>query len=155
MLDRLEDLSRQALDDALVSEMAVRDQEFEAEKSEGAEKNEGEEVKSSEGEEDKRNNTLSIEIRIALLTLIRSIRYFAVHLGGFKAELPELDRISYREDAETIELSESEKGAIDEARKKKELQILGSIAVKDNPKDPYVKLPDAITEIEKMCKDLC
>lgn len=154
MLDRLEDLSRQALDDTLVSEMAVRDQEIDAEKSEGAEKEEGEEVKSNEGQEDQ-NNTLSIEIRIALLTLIRSIRYFAVHLGGFKAELPEIDRISYREDAEGIDLSESEKGALDDARKKKELEILGSIAVKDNPKDPYVKLPDAITEIEKMCKDLC
>ena len=49
------------------------------------------------------------------MQVIRSIRHYAQHLGGFKEELKELDRISYSENQEAIELDEEEK-ALDEKR---------------------------------------
>jgi hypothetical protein len=43
---------------------------------------------------------------------------------------------------------------IDETRKEDELQCLGTIGF-NNPKDPYVRFPDAISKVDQMCKDLC
>ena len=100
---------------------------------------------------DKKSTT--IQIRITLVQSIRSIQHYALHLGGFKEAVPELDRISYREDVESIELDEEEK-VLDEKRLEEELEILGPIGYK-NAKEPYVRFPEAINEIDQMCKDLC
>jgi hypothetical protein len=74
-------------------------------------------------------------------------------MGGFKAEVAPLKRLSYREDQQSIEL-EGEEIEEDEKRADEELEILGSIGFK-NAKEPYVKFPEAIGKIDQMCKDLC
>ena len=97
--------------------------------------------------------TISIRMRVALVQAIRSIRHYALHLGGFKEELPELVRISYQEDKEAIDVEEEEKEA-DLKRQDEELEVLGPIGFK-NASEPYVKFPEAIVGIETMCKELC
>lgn len=97
--------------------------------------------------------TITIRMRVALVQAIRSIRHYALHLGGFKEELKELDRISYSEVQESIEVEEEEKEA-DLKRQDEELEVLGPIGFK-NASEPYVKFPDAIIAIETMCKELC
>ena len=92
-------------------------------------------------------------MRVALVQAIRSIRHYAMHLGGFKEELKELDRISYSENQESIEVDEEEQEA-DAKRQDEELEILGPIGFK-NASEPYVRFPEAIVNIETMCKDLC
>ena len=76
-----------------------------------------------------------------------------MHLGGFKEELKELDRIAYRENTEAIDVDEEEKEA-DLKRQDEELEILGPIGFK-NASEPYIRFPEAIVNIETMCKDLC
>ena len=97
--------------------------------------------------------TISIRMRVALVQAIRSIRHYAKHLGGFKEELKELDRVSYSEDREGIDVEEEEKEA-DLKRQDEELEVLGPIGF-NNASEPYVKFPEAIVGIETMCKDLC
>jgi len=48
-------------------------------------------------------------MRVALVQVIRSIRHYALHCGGFKEEVKELDRISYSEDKESISVEDKEK----------------------------------------------
>jgi hypothetical protein len=74
-------------------------------------------------------------------------------LGGFEKPVDELQRISYSEEKEGIELDEEEK-ALDDKRIDEELEVLGSIGFK-NAKEPYVKFPDAISKVDDMCKQLC
>jgi hypothetical protein len=50
-------------------------------------------------------------MRVALVQVIRSIRHYALHCGGFKEEVKELDRISYSENQESINVREDEKEA--------------------------------------------
>lgn len=85
--------------------------------------------------------------------MIRSIRHYALHLGGFKEETAELARITYTETRESIEVDEEEKEA-DAKRQDEELEILGPIGFK-NATEPYVRFPEAVVGIETMCKDLC
>jgi len=99
------------------------------------------------------DQTVSQRVRVALVQVIRSIRHYALHLGGFKEEIKELERITYTETRETIIVDEEEKEA-DAKRQDEELEILGSIGFK-NASEPYVRFPDAIVGIETMCKDLC
>lgn len=85
--------------------------------------------------------------------MIRSIRHYSLHLGGFKEETPELARITYTETRELIEVDEEEKEA-DMKRQDEELEILGPIGFK-NANEPYVRFPEAVVGIETMCKELC
>ena len=129
LIDQLEDLCEEALDDNLTSNKAIM----------------------VSGKTNER--TITIRMRVALVQAIRSIRHYALHLGGFKEELKELERISYSEVQESIEVEEEEKEA-DSKRQDEELEVLGPIGFK-NASEPYVKFPDAITAIETMCKELC
>ena len=102
---------------------------------------------------DKPDKSLSIQIRVTLVQIIRCIIHYATHMGGFKDPVEPLKRISYREDVESIELAEDEKAG-DEKRADEELEVLGSIGFK-NAKEPYFNYPTAIGKIDQMCKDLC
>lgn len=126
MIDQLEDLCEEATTDDLTQTMASSV---------------------------KKNNTVSIQMRVTLVQAIRSIRHYALHLGGFKEELKELERITYTEDKETIEVEEEDKED-DLKRQDEELEVLGPIGFK-NASEPYVRFPEAIVNIETMCKDLC
>lgn len=57
------------------------------------------------------------------------------------------------EERASIELDDSEK-PIDDKRKEEELEVLGSIGFK-NAKEPYMKLNDAIKQIDSKCKEMC
>jgi hypothetical protein len=85
--------------------------------------------------------------------VLRTIMHYSNHMGGFKAEVAPLQRISYKENQQSIEMDEEEK-ALDEQRAEEELEILGSIGFK-NAKEPYVRFPEAIGKIDTMCKELC
>ena len=74
-------------------------------------------------------------------------------MNGLKEALPQVPRITYREDQDALEMQEAEK-TLDEKRCEEELEILGSIGFK-NAKEPYLKYPEAIAKIDQMCKDLC
>ena len=102
----------------------------------------------------KEKDSLSIEIRINLVSVVRMMIHYGKHLGGFKAgEEPEdLPRISYLEDQEDIALQESEI-EIDTTRMADELEHLGPIGF-NNSNEEYFKFPDAIMNIDKTCKDL-
>lgn len=126
LIDQLEDLCEEANDDNLTKSKIT---------SSGAEK------------------TVTIKMRVALVQVIRSIRHYALHCGGFKEEVKELDRISYSENQESINVREDEKEA-DLRRQDEELEILGPIGFK-NASEPYVRFPEAIVNIENMCKELC
>ncbi len=99
------------------------------------------------------SKSLSVRMRVTMVQVLRSIMHYANHMGGFRAEVAPLPRISYREDQASLELDEEER-AVDETRAEEELEILGSIGFK-NAKEPYVKFPEAIGAIDKMCKELC
>jgi len=88
-----------------------------------------------------------------LVQVIRSVRHYALHLGGFKEEIKELERLTYIETKEAVEVEEGEKEA-DHRRQEEELDVLGPIGYK-NAIEPYVQFPTAIEKIEKMCIDLC
>ncbi len=102
--------------------------------------------------------SLSVEIRINLISIIRMLIRFGKHLGGFKildgkSDLPEdLTRITYLETIPGIELLPEEL-EIDKTRKIDELKHLGKIGSPD-PKEPYQKFPEAIESIEKTCREL-
>ena len=87
------------------------------------------------------------------MQVIRSIRHYALHLGGFREETKELERITYTENRELIDIEEEEKEE-DAKRQDEELEILGPIGFK-NASEPYVRFPDAVVNIETMCKELC
>ena len=127
LIDKLEDLCEEAVDDNLTINKATLGS--------------------------KSQQTISIQIRITLVQAIRCIRHYALHLGGFKEETQDLDRISYQESQESIELSEQEQES-DAKKAEEELEILGPIGF-NNANEPYVKFPEAITQIDQMCKDLC
>lgn len=97
--------------------------------------------------------SLSIEIRITLVSAIRCIQHYAVHMNGFVAEPRVLPRVSYLEDQESVDLTEEEQSS-DERRKDEELEVLGPIGFK-NAKEPYLKFPESIAKIDQTCKDLC
>lgn len=92
-------------------------------------------------------------MRVTIVQVLRCIQHYANHLNGFKEAVQPLQRITYREDHESVELADDEK-AIDERRAEEELEVLGSIGFK-NAKEPYLKYPEAISKIDQMCKDLC
>ena len=92
-------------------------------------------------------------MRVALVQVIRSIRHYALHCGGFKEEVKELDRIGYTEDKESISVEDKEKEG-DLRRQDEELEILGPIGFK-NASEPYVRFPEAIINLDNMCKELC
>ena len=88
LIDQLEDLCEEAMDDNLTLNKAT--------------------ILNSQAKNDR---TISIRMRVALVQAIRSIRHYAMHLGGFKEEEKELDRISYSENQESIEVAEEDKEA--------------------------------------------
>ena len=133
LMDKLEDLCEEALDDARTAEKAAEPQ--------------------TQSKKKQKDMSATLELRVTLVQAIRSIQYYSQHLGGFKDEVKPLERISYREDQESIELDEEEK-VVDEKRVEEELEILGPIGFK-NAKEPYVRFPEAIDKIDQMCKDLC
>ena len=137
MIDRLEDLCETALDNELTANNSVNPPQ----------------QKSVGGKKPVAPQTVSIQIRRTLVQAIRSIRHYALHLGGFTKEIDELPRISYLEDKDTIDIDEEEK-VLDDKRVDEELEVLGSIGFK-NAKEPYVKFPEAIAKVDQMCKDLC
>lgn len=67
--------------------------------------------------------------------------------------MPDLTRITYLENRESIAVDEEEQKE-DERRIDEELEILGPIGFK-NAKEPYVKFPEAILQIDNTCKELC
>jgi hypothetical protein len=67
--------------------------------------------------------------------------------------VPAIQRITYKEDQEGLDLDEDEK-KLDEKRIEEELEILGAIGFK-NAKETYYKYPESIKNIETMCKNLC
>ena len=127
MIDQLEDLCDEATDDDLTHSTASKQQS--------------------------KAQTISVQMRVTLVQAIRSIRHYAMHLGGFKEEVKELERVTYSESTEAIEVAESDKEA-DLKRQDEELEVLGPIGFK-NATETYFKFPDAIVNIETMCKDLC
>lgn len=74
--------------------------------------------------------TVTIQIRILLVSVIRCMALTGKHLGGLKKEPQELARITYREDQDTVELGEEE-AKEDEKRKDEELEHLGAIGFKN------------------------
>lgn len=102
--------------------------------------------------------SLSIKIRIHLVSLVRMMIHYGKHLGGFKPvdgqpnHPLDLPRISYLESQEGIELQEQEK-EIDVERERDELENLGAIGFK-NSKVEYLKFPEAIDKIDKTCREL-
>ena len=96
----------------------------------------------------KEKQSLSIEIRVNLVSLVRMMIHYGKHMGGFKPvdgnpNYPEdLPRISYLEAQDSIELQESEI-QIDVTRMADELEHLGPIGFK-NSKEEYHKFPEAI-----------
>ena len=67
-------------------------------------------------------------------------------MGGFKAEVRSLKRITYCENVEEIDLSEQEQEN-NAVTMEDELQVLGAIGF-NNPKDPYIKFAEAIAKVE-------
>ena len=137
LIDQIEDLCALALDDKETIKNSVFEQQ----------------VKSFAGKKGEKQKSLSIQIRITLVQALRCMRHYSIHLGGFEKPNDELQRISYSEEKEGIELDEEEK-ALDDKRVDEELEVLGSIGFK-NAKEPYVKFPDAISKVDDMCKQLC
>ena len=102
--------------------------------------------------------SLSILIRINLVSLLRMMMHYGKHLGGFtpvdgQPDHPkDIKRISYREDQEAIELTEEEL-LLDAEREGEELEHLGPIGF-NNSKEEYLKFPEAIMKIDNTCRDL-
>jgi hypothetical protein len=102
--------------------------------------------------------SLSITIRINLVSLLRMMIHFGKHLGGFKevsgdANYPkDIERISYLEIQSEIELQDSEKD-IDVERESEELEHLGQIGFK-NSNEEQLRFPEAIKSIDNTCRDL-
>jgi len=102
--------------------------------------------------------SLSIGIRVNLVSVVRMMIHYGKHLGGFKPvdgnpNYPEdLPRISYLEDQEDIALQESEV-ELDETRMADELEHLGPIGFK-NANEEYYRFPEAIMNIDKTCREL-
>ena len=82
--------------------------------------------------------------------------HYGKHLGGFKVNdgngPDDLQRISYLEIQEAIDLQESET-EIDVTRVADELEHLGPIGFK-NSNEQYYKFPEAIQQIDQTCVDL-
>lgn len=74
LIDQLEDLCEEAVDDDLTQQSV-----------------------SAKTLKKKSDQTISIKMRVTLVQAIRSIRHYALHLGGFKEELKEPERVSYSE----------------------------------------------------------
>ena len=115
LIDQLEDLCEESMDDNLTLHKAVEQGTNSTER------------------------TISLRMRVALVQAIRSIRHYALHLGGFKEELKELDRICYNESKESIDVEEEDKEA-DLRNQDEELEVLGPIGFK-NASEPYVQFP--------------
>lgn len=64
-----------------------------------------------------------------------------------------MDRITYREDKNAIDLDEEE-SELDKKRIEEELEVLGPIGF-NNANEKYVIFPEAISQVDQMCKDLC
>lgn len=96
--------------------------------------------------------SLSIQIRINLVSLVRMMIHYGKHLGGFREEPQDLPRISYLEAQTSIELQESEV-EVDATRMADELEHLGPIGFK-NSNEEYLKFPAAIDQIDQTCRDL-
>ena len=102
---------------------------------------------------DKASDSISIKIRVNIMQILRSIAHYANHMQGLKAEVPAIPRITYKEDQDSLDMDEDEK-KLDEKRIEEELEILGAIGFK-NAKETYYQYPQAIKNIDTMCKDLC
>ena len=75
--------------------------------------------------------TLTMEMRVTLVSLIRCMFFYGVHLGAFVKEPKQLVRLSYLEKLGEIELQASEAGVTDEKRKEEELENLGPLGYKN------------------------
>ena len=95
--------------------------------------------------------SLSIEIRVVLIKIVRMMSFYGKHLGGFKPEYnTELPRLTYLENHQGTELQEEENEQ-DAERMKEEILQLGTIG-----KDPEgnKKFPEAIQQIDQTCREL-
>ena len=80
--------------------------------------------------------SLSIEIRIVLISVVRMMVYYGKHLGGFRPEFAaELPRITYLENHKETGLQEEENEE-DAERIKAEILQLGTIGKEECPKFP-------------------
>ena len=99
-------------------------------------------------------NSLTSQIRVKLVSLLRCLTHYGNYLDAFSPEADPkpvpLERISYREDQESLELNEEET-ALDEKRKDVELHPLGTIGFQLNG----LKFNQAVLEVEKNSKELC
>ena len=90
----------------------------------------------------KEKQSLSIQIRVNLVSLVRMMIHYGNHIGGFTSPPADLGRITYLESQNSIELQESE-AAGDQERQDDELEHLGPIGFK-NSNEEYLKFPAAI-----------
>ncbi len=102
----------------------------------------------------KEKQSLSIEIRILLVSLVRGIFFYGQHLNAFVKEPKQLGRLSYSEKQAEVELTAAEQGVVDDKRKDEELENLGPLGYR-NSTQTYYKFPDMIAVIEKQSKDIC
>lgn len=102
----------------------------------------------------KEKQSLSMEIRILLVSLVRGIFFYGQHLNAFVKEPKQLARLSYSERQPEVELTAAEQGTVDDKRKDEELENLGPLGYK-NASQTYYKFPDMIGVIEKQSKDIC
>ena len=102
----------------------------------------------------KEKQSLTMEIRVTLVSLVRCVTFYGQHLGGFVKEPKQLARLTYQEKTAEVELTVGEQGQADEKRKDEELENLGPLGYK-NSTQTYYKFPEMIGVIEKASKDLC
>jgi len=79
--------------------------------------------------------SVSIQIRMILVQIMRCIIHYSNHIAGFKAEVAPMERISYCEDQLNIILTDEE-SLRDLDQQEEELECLGSIGF-TNSKEPY------------------
>lgn len=79
-----------------------------------------------------------MEMRVTLVSLVRSMFFYGQHLGAFLKEPKQLARMTYLEKQVEIELQASEQVAVDEKRKEEELENLGPLGFK-NASQTYYK----------------
>lgn len=98
--------------------------------------------------------SLTMELRVTMVSLVRCIIFYGLHINAFVKEPKQLARMSYSEKQAELDLTATEQGAIDEKRKDEELENLGPLGYK-NSTQTYYKFQDMIGVIEKGSKDLC
>lgn len=76
--------------------------------------------------------SLSMEIRVTLVSVVRCILFYGTHISGFIKEPKQLVRISYSEKQAELDLTALEQGTVDEKRKDEELENLGPLGFKNS-----------------------